>query len=95
MFYCLFIVYLVPPLRLSSHDLAIEKGRWSRVPRESRLCECKEIQTEEHILCFCPKTEFIRQNYANEDFTNIESLFRNTNPSVLAKICKLCYEAVL
>ena len=40
-------------LRLSSHDLAIEKVRWSRIPRENRLCPCGHVQTEEHIVCYC------------------------------------------
>jgi hypothetical protein len=39
-------------LRLSSHNLRIETGRWSRIERERRLCTCGEIQTEEHVsLC--------------------------------------------
>jgi len=37
-------------LRLSSHKLAIETGRWSRIPREDRLCPCCVIQTEEHVI---------------------------------------------
>ena len=27
-------------LRLSSHSLKIETGRWSRITQEDRLCEC-------------------------------------------------------
>ena len=30
----------VSRLRLSSHNLAIEKGRWSRQERDRRLCPC-------------------------------------------------------
>ena len=43
-------------LRLIAHNLKIETGRWSRIPRENRLCICDQIQTEEHILCHCPFT---------------------------------------
>lgn len=50
-------------LRLSSHRLRIETGRWSRVPREDRLCDCGRIQTEEHILLFCPLTLPVRDMY--------------------------------
>ena len=32
-------------LRLSSHRLRIETGRWSRLPKEERLCSCGMIQT--------------------------------------------------
>ena len=41
--------------RLSSHDLNIERGRWSRISRENGKCICdqNEIQTEKHVLlCF-------------------------------------------
>ena len=47
-------------LRVSAHNLKIETGRWSRTPRDSRLCECGEIQTECHILCSCPLTDLCR-----------------------------------
>ena len=37
-------------IRLSSHYLKIETGRWSRIPREERLCSCCEVQSEIHVL---------------------------------------------
>ena len=40
--------------RLSSHRLKIETGRWSRIERDERLCQCVAVQTEEHVLVFCP-----------------------------------------
>ena len=53
-------------LRLSSHKLAIETGRWSRIPRDQRLCHCGEIQTEHHVICECRLTAHCRTNlYAN------------------------------
>jgi hypothetical protein len=48
---------------LSSHHLKIETGRWSRIVREERLCECGEIQDENHIIFDCPKTNDIRERY--------------------------------
>jgi hypothetical protein len=32
-------------LRLASHRLRVETGRWSRIPLENRLCSCGLIQT--------------------------------------------------
>ena len=50
--------------RTSSHRLKIETGRWSRIPRERRLCQCGEgVQTEEHILVGCNMTKGIREKY--------------------------------
>ena len=48
--------------RLSSHSLAVEVGRWSRrgrgrLPLEERLCTCGEIQTEQHVVQYCPMSQ--------------------------------------
>ena len=48
-----FVRIYITRLRLSSHTLKIETGRWSRIPRDSRLCDCQKIQTESHIIEDC------------------------------------------
>ena len=55
-------------LRLSSHTLAIEVGRWNRrgrgrLPMEERLCVCGQVQTEQHVIEACPRTHPIRTQY--------------------------------
>ena len=41
-------------LRLSSHNMPIETGRWSRVMRENRLCQtCKVLGDERHYIYDC------------------------------------------
>jgi hypothetical protein len=51
-------------LRLSSHSLKIETGRWSRIDREERLCGCGlAVENEEHVLLECPKTESVREKF--------------------------------
>ena len=52
-------------LRLSAHRLRIETGRWSRTPREDRLCQCdlNEIQDERHVMFECPLSADIRIEY--------------------------------
>ncbi len=37
-------------IRLSSHRLRVETGRWDRIPFENRTCLCGAVQTEEHVL---------------------------------------------
>ena len=49
--------------RLSSHNLRVETGRWSRTLRENRLCQCGSVQDEAHVLCFCRKTQFLRDRH--------------------------------
>ena len=42
-----------------SHNLRIETGCWTRIPRDLGLCQCKEgIQMEEHALLRCPHPIF-------------------------------------
>ena len=74
-------------LRLSSHSLAIETGRWSRVPRERRLCSCGEVQTEEHVVCHCPRTIHVRERHPNLDFTDIGSFLKNNTD--ISSVCRV------
>ena len=46
--------YKFPRLRLSSHSMPIETGRWTRVPRENRICpNCNVLGDERHFLYEC------------------------------------------
>ena len=72
--------------RLSSHNLRIEKGRWSRTPREARLCGCgNHIQDEEHVLLHCRFTEEIRRRY-NIISESLANFFDVTEPAIAASI---------
>ena len=51
-------------LRLSSHRLRIETGRWSRIERAERLCQCGlDVQSEQHVLSDCDLVSDIRRAY--------------------------------
>ena len=65
-------------LRVGSHRLKIETGRWLRIPQEERLCPCGAIQTEEHVLCNCPLSEQIRAKFCTKlDYSSAENLMSN------------------
>ena len=72
-------------LRLSSHYLKIETGRWSRIPREERVCQCGEVQTEIHVLLVCPLLQYLRISFEELDFSSLENLMNNENHYYLAK----------
>ncbi len=75
-------------LRLGSHRLKIETGRWSRIPRDMRLCSCdQDVQSEEHVLTQCPLTVHIRRNFPNLPVTNIASLMKYEDASILCNYC--------
>ena len=75
-------------LRLSSHRLAIETGRWSRLPRERRLCACGAVQTEEHVVCSCPTTAHIRDTHAQCNYRTIKDFFISDD---LKEMCEAAY----
>ena len=55
-------------LRVVSHNLAIETGRWykrgrGRLEVAERLCPCGAVQTELHVLELCPLTRCVRDSY--------------------------------
>ena len=59
-------------LRLTSHNLKSETGRWSRIPADRRLCPCGSIQDEEHVIMQCPKTQPLRDDMSEPPvFPNI------------------------
>ena len=60
-------------VRLSSHRLRVETGRWARIPHDQRLCQCGiDVQTEQHVISKCSLVDGIRSSYNNEsvNFTN-------------------------
>ena len=81
-------------LRLMSHRLRIETGRWTRpkTPLERRLCKCGSVQTEEHALLNCPLTAHLRSDFLN-DFSDIVSLF-NLSAVSAYPVTHLCYEVL-
>ena len=41
-------------IRISDHDLEIEKGRYTKIPRILRICKkCNKIEDEEHFILEC------------------------------------------
>ena len=81
-------------LRLMSHRLRIETGRWTRpkTPLERRSCKCKDIESEQHVLLECPLSVHLRNPYIN-GYSDISSLFELTKDSAFV-VSKLCFKAL-
>ena len=75
-------------IRLGSHYLKIETGRWSRIERDRRLCQCGQIQTEEHVLLHCPLTLDIRARYSQLCFSSLSALMANDDVKEVAKFSR-------
>ena len=78
-------------LRTSSHNLAIEMGRWSRIPRDERWCKCgSSVQSEQHVLLECPLTRHLRDESVGVlSFTSLNDLF-NSDSSCMIKYVSKC-----
>ena len=62
-------------LRTVCHSLVIETGRYGRNKklREQRICQCTDVETEDHFLLKCPIYQHIRYKYVADvlEKTNI------------------------
>jgi hypothetical protein len=76
--------------RLSSHNLAIEKGRWTRKPREERLCPtCNVVQDELHAVRECRINANARNNI-DASHLQLPQLFK-LEPALCHELIKISY----
>ena len=90
-------------LRVSSHRLAVEAGRWNRpvrTPYEDRKCIfCNLLEDEYHFTLECPIYVDIRKKYISQYYWNYPSMFKfialinNTNENVVKKLGMYVFHA--
>ena len=59
-------------LRICSHTLEIEFGRFNNTSRENRLCKLynmKSVESEFHLLLCCPKYKHLRSKCLKKRYT--------------------------
>ncbi len=79
----------VTRIRPSFRGLAMETGRWSRLPREKRKCTCGEIHTERHIVNECVRARDVRTMY--DGVSSYPLLFHESD---MSKVAKFLYECL-
>ena len=75
--------------RLSSHQLRIETGRYSRpyTEKKDRLCQiCDVVEDESHALYDCRAHKFIRERYEQSINFTSRDIKQLLNPSTAAEI---------
>lgn len=83
-------------LRISAHDLEIEKGRYTGTPREERLCRnCGVVEDELHFLDSCTMYAHLRQQLlpntsTGSDEIRVSSLF--TDSDIQRQLAKYVYD---
>ena len=80
-------------MRLMSHRLKIETGRWSRIPVEGRVCQCDRtsIQDESHVLLVCNISAHLRTEFSMLSFISMNSLI---NSSDSYNMCKYIHKVL-
>ena len=74
-------------IRLMSHCLKIETGRWSRIPRLSRVCQCDRtsVQDEGHVLLVCSISSHLRTEFSMLSFVSLKSLIESSDSYNMCK----------
>ena len=91
-------------LRLSSHTLRIESGRYgnNRVEHNHRyclICNSGDIEDEFHFVCVCNAYTDQRRKYLNKNYYRRPSmikfveLLQSNNKNTQLKLCKFLYES--
>ena len=79
---------LLTRFRCGSHSLAVEKGRYSNIPRDERLCSCGNgVQTILHCFTECPNTQHL---LSGKEYVTLNDVFLDEDVCVLLhKVCKV------
>ena len=95
--------YCLIKLRLSSHRLAVETGRWNKphpIPLEERKCRfCTSLEDEFHFLFECKLHDGIRKTYIPRYYWNkpnipkLVELFNSNNKKLLTNLGIYIYKA--
>ena len=74
-------------LRLMSHRLRVETGRWSRMDRTRRVCHCdnSSVQDESHVLLTCTVSAHLRSEFRMLSFVSTKSLFESEDLYSMSK----------
>ena len=88
--------------RLSSQDLAVERGRYDDTNRNDRICKfCNGslIENEYHFLLVCPLYRELRQRYMKPYFCHwptlnkFDELMSKRNINTISNLSKFIYYA--
>jgi hypothetical protein len=90
---------ILAKLRLSSHKLNIELGRYNNIPRNERkciLCNLNDIEDEFHFVLKCPVYADLRRQYIPKYYYTQTSvmkyilLMQTSNKTLLKKLAMYC-----
>ena len=80
-------------LRLMSHRLKFETGRWSRMVRNRRVCNCdnESVQDEKHVLLQCRLSANLRSEFRMLSFN---SMINFVGSGDIYSLCKYIHKVL-
>ena len=94
--------FALTKFRLSSHDLAIERGRYENIARNDRICIfCNGhlVENEYHFLLACPFYRVLRQRFLKPYYghwptlNKFDDLMCKSNKNIILNLSKFIYFA--
>jgi hypothetical protein len=87
-------------LRVSQHDLEIERGRYSKpkTDRENRickLCDLREVEDEKHFMLSCLSFQLERRDHKINDMGDLDNILHKYNKTTIistAAFIHSCFE---
>ena len=96
-------LYAFSKLRMSSHRLEVESGRWvrpNRTPLDERKCFfCNVLEDEYHFVLECSVYLELRKKYISKYFWKRPNMFKfidlinSSNTSCIRKLCTFIFQA--
>ncbi len=90
----------MPELKVSSHRLAIESGRWNRTPVNNRICEvCARLEDEYHFILECVmyadiRIKYIRRYYRHRpNMATFTELIKSENSEIVRLVGMYIFKA--
>ncbi len=87
-------------LKVSSHRLAIESGRWNRTPVNNRICEvCARLEDEYHFILECVmyadiRIKYIRRYYRHRpNMAKFTELIKSENSEIVRNLGMYIFKA--
>jgi hypothetical protein len=90
---------VVARFRTSGHNLAVELGRRTKIPRELRVCQCCNlglVEDEAHVVFDCPLYFQIRGRFYKELFErntitrNLQDMFSRESVAYMGQYLRMC-----
>ena len=80
---------IITKYRTGSHHLQLLTGSRYNIPRERRLCKCREIQSLHHVIFDCVFTNSIRTNDFRQNIKSLKDFFSQNLKTIAYQLMEI------